>query len=209
MKGKDIISAAVGSSFFAIPYLALATPIAPALVIGASAFAATELVLSSFKKKETLKDTNISLYEKINNAKKDNKKILDLIPKIDDESVRKSLSEINSTVDKIIKEIAKNPKKVSNIKNFFEYYLPVLVKIVDRYDEIENQGLVSSEGMSFMKKANVMIKDTNESFKTILSSLYQKDIMDTDAEMKIYNMMMKADGIVPDELTKKGRKNDE
>ena len=73
MKGKEFISAALGSAFFAVPYLALSTPLAPAIIIGVSAFGASELVFSSFKKKETLKDTNISLYEKISKSKKQNK----------------------------------------------------------------------------------------------------------------------------------------
>ena len=82
--------------------------------------------------------------------------------------------------------------------------MPVLVKIVNRYDEIENQRLVSSEGKNFMTKADKMIKGTNDAFKTILSSLYQKDIIDADAEMKVYDMMLKADGIVGDNLIMKG-----
>ena len=60
-----------------------------------------------------------------------------------------------------------------------------------------------------MKKADKMISDTNKSFKTILASLYQKDIMDADAEMKVYNMMLKADGIVDDNLIMKGDNNNE
>ena len=207
MKGKDIMSAALGSAFFAVPYVALATPILPAVAIGAAAFTASELVLSSFKPKETLKTTNITLYEKLTKAKKENKQIISLIPKIDSIEIRECLNHIHDTVDKIIKEIEKNPKKEKNIKNFFEYYLPVLVKITDRYDEIENQRLVSSEGKSFMKKADLMIKNTKDAFDTILASLYQKDIMDADAEMKIYDMMMDADGITSGELVMKGVKN--
>ena len=209
MKGKEVISAALGSAFFAVPYLALATPLAPALIIGCAALGASELVFSSIKKKETLKETNLTLYEKLSKAKKENKQILSLIPKIEDVEIRKCLNEINETVDKIIKEIEKNPKKEKGIKNFFDYYLPVTVKIIDRYDEIENQKLVSTEGKSFMKKADEMIKNTNESFKIILASLYQKDIMDIDADMKIYNMMLKADGITSDNsIMKVGKKNE-
>ena len=55
-----------------------------------------------------------------------------------------------------------------------------------------------------MSKAEKIISDSNKAFKQILSSLYQKDIMDTDADMKVYNMMMKADGIVEDGILKKG-----
>ncbi len=208
MKGKDLVSAALGSAFFAVPYVALATPIIPAVAIGAAAFTASELVFSSFKPKETLKTTNITLYEKLTKAKRENKQIINLIPKIDSMEIRDCLNHIHDTVDKIIKEIEKNPRKEKNIKNFFEYYLPVLVKITDRYDEIENQRLVSSEGKSFMKKANLMIKNTKDAFDTILASLYQKDIMDADAEMKIYDMMMNADGITSGDSIMKGVKNE-
>lgn len=207
MKGKDIVSALVGSSFFALPYIALATPLAPALAIGASAFVASELVLSSYKPKETLKTTNFNLYTKLNKAKKDNKKILDLIPKIDNMETRKNLNEINDTVNKIIKEVEKTPKKENNIKNFFDYYLPVLVKITDRYDEIENQRLVSTEGKEFINKADTMISNTKDAFNTILASLYEKDIMDADADMKIFDMMLKAEGITNDNsIMKQGKK---
>ena len=131
MKGKEIISAVVGSSFFALPYIALATPLAPALAIGAGAFVASELVLSSYKPKETLKDTNVSLYTKLNKAKKDNKKILELIPKIENMDTRKNLNEINDIVNKIIKEVEKRPKKADNIKNFFDYCMISLERFFD------------------------------------------------------------------------------
>ena len=55
-----------------------------------------------------------------------------------------------------------------------------------------------------MNKADKMIEDTKNAFKLLLSSLYQKDIMDADADMKVYELMMKADGIVEDNLLKKG-----
>lgn len=209
MKNKEIVSAVLGSTFFAVPYLALSITLLPSLAIGCAAFGASELMLSGIKGKETLKDTDKPLYLKINNARKQNKEISSMIPKVENVDTRKNLGEIKETVTKILDVIEKEPKKAKRIDNFFEYYLPVLVKIVNRYDEIENQRLVSSEGKDFMNKADKMIKDTNSSFKTILASLYQKDIMDADAEMKVYNMMLKADGIVDDNLIMKGDKKDE
>ena len=55
--------------------------------------------------------------------------------------------------------------------------------------------------------AERIISDTNKAFKTILSSLYAKDIMDTDADMKVYELMMKADGFVENDISRKGRDN--
>ena len=208
MKNKEIVSAVLGSAFFAIPYLGLSIALAPSLVIGCAAFGASELVFSGVKVKEKLKDTNRPLYLKISTAKKQNKEILNLIPKVENIDTRKNLNEIHDTVNEVLDVVENNPKKAGRIDNFFDYYLPVLIKIVNRYDEIENKKLSSKESKSFMEKADKMIKDTNKAFKSILDSLYQKDIMDADAEMKVYELMMKADGTVDDNILKKGEQDE-
>ncbi len=209
MKNKEVVSAIVGGTFFAIPYLGLSIALAPALAIGAAAFGASELVLSGVKGKETLRNTDRDLYTKLNVAKKQNKEIITLIPKVESLDTRKNLSSIHETVNKIISTIETNPGKAKKINNFFDYYLPVLIKIVNRYDEVENQRLISKEGKEFMAKADKMILDTKKAFEQILASLYQNDIMDADAEMKVYNLMLKADGIAGDNLIMKGSDEDE
>lgn len=209
MKNKEVVSAVVGASFFALPYLGLSVALTPALVIGCAAFGASELVLSSFKGKESLKDTNRTLYQKVQTARRQNKEILSLIPKVESGDTRKNLNEIHSTVDKILNTIENSPSKANRLNNFFDYYLPVLIKIVNRYDEVENQKLLSKEGKDFMIKADKMIEGTNNAFESILSSLYQKDIIDADADMKVYDMMLKADGIVDDNPIMKGSVKDE
>lgn len=209
MRNKEIVSAVVGSAFFAVPYVGLSIALGPALVIGCAAFGASELVLSSVKSKELLKDIDKPLYLKINTAKKQNKEILSLIPKVESDITKKNLKEIHETVDKIISTIENNPSKAKKINNFFDYYLPVLIKIVNKYDEVENQKLVSKDGKVFMSKADKMIGETNKAFESILSSLYQKDIMDADADMKVYDLMLKADGIVDDNLIMKGSDDNE
>ena len=204
MKNKEIVSAVLGSAFFAVPYLGLSVALAPSLLIGCAAFGASELMLSGVKEKMTLKDSNRSLYDKIESAKKQNKEIQSLIPKVEKIETKNNLKEIHETVNKILDEVSKKQNKAKKLNNFFDYYLPVLIKITKRYDEIENTRLTSKDEKSFMNKADRMISDTNNAFKTILSSLYENDIMDADADMKVYEMMMKADGIVEDNLLKKG-----
>ena len=146
MKNKEITSAILGSTFFAIPYIGLSVALAPSLVIGGCAFLASELMLSGVKAKEKLKDTNRSLYQKIVEARKEEKQIKGLIPKVEKQETKQDLKEINETINKILEEVQKNPKKEKSLNNFFDYYLPVLIKIVDRYDEVENQKLISSSG---------------------------------------------------------------
>ena len=194
MKNQGVVSAIVGGTFFAIPYLGLAIPFVPALAIGAAAFGATELIFAGSKRLDSLKETNRPLYDRLEKANKDNAYILSMIPKIDDNEVKEDLSEIHESTSKIINVVTKNPGKEKSISNFFDYYLPVLVKIVSRYDEIENQRLTSKDSKKFMNTTAEMIEEVNESFKKILASLYQAEIVDADAEMKVFNQMLKADG---------------
>ena len=192
MKNKEVVSAVIGGVFFAVPYLALSAPIIPSLIIGMTAFGAGELVLGDTKL--TLRDTNRNLYDVLEKAKKQNKHILDMIPMLEDEEIKKELNDIHDSVSKIISTVSKNPEKVDQTDNFFDYYLPVTIKIVDRYDEIENQKLSSKESKKFIQSTNKMINEINKSYKKILERLYQAEIVDMDAEMKVFNSLLKADG---------------
>ena len=66
--------------------------------------------------------------------------------------------------------------------------------MLKKYDEIENQRLISDEGKEFMLQAKKMIQDINRSFKKQLAMLYQSELIDADAEMKVFEAMLKADG---------------
>lgn len=207
MKNKEVVSAVLGGAFFAVPYLALSVPILPSVLIGAAAFGAGELVFGDYKL--TLKETNRSLYQMLEDAKKQNKHIIDMIPMIEDQSIQKELNEINDSITKIIDTISKDPKKVDQTDNFFDYYLPITVKLVDRYDEIENQKLSSAESKKFFASTDKMVKEINKAYKKILANLYKKELVDMDAEMKVFNSLLKADGYHDDLHSEKEEVKDE
>ena len=200
IKNKEVISAIAGSSFFAVPYLTLAVPFIPSLLIGAAAFTAGELILTSDNKGEKI--VYEKLDKKIDIARNDSKAIYDMRKKIDDNDIVKYISEICDNANKIINTIEKDNKKIRNINNFFDYYLPVTLSIIKRYDEIENQDLSSKEMKEFTKNTKEMLKTADEAFSKILDSLYQNDIINIDADMKVFNSMLKADGFDDEEIIK-------
>ena len=117
-----------------------------------------------------------------------------MIPKIEDDKMKANIKEIYSTVENIINTVEKKPNKYKKMNNFFNYYLPVTINILNKYDEIENQRLETSESKKFMMQTKNMINKINVAFKNQLSNLYQSEIVDTDAEMKVFDSMLKADG---------------
>lgn len=193
MKGP-IISAAIGAAFFAIPYIGLGVSILPSLGIGVVAFGAGNLLLSESKKEEE-PDSTKSFYDMLNDAKKQNAQIYDMINKVEDKNLQNNIKELHDTASKIIDTISKNPGKLNQTNSFFNYYLPVTLKILVKYDDIENQRLESQDSQNFMKSTENMISKINKSFKVQLSNLYQSDMIDTDAEMKVFESMLKSEGI--------------
>lgn len=167
----------------------------PSLVIGASAFGAGELILS---KTEKTKQEKLNIYEALNEAKNTNTKIQKMVSQVENSELAKNISEIHVTVSKIIETVEKKPDSYKKMNNFFNYYLPVTINILTKYDEIENQRLNSEESIAFMKNTEKMINKIKEAFKKQLGNLYQSDMIDTDAEMKVFDTMLKADGYDPE-----------
>lgn len=199
IKGS-IISAILGAAFFAIPYIGLNISLVPSLIIGVAAFGAGSLILSDSSKKEidlTEEATNSkkSFDEMIEKAKKQNAEIYFMIDKVENKELQKNIAEIHDTVEKIIDTISASPEKLEKMHTFFDYYLPVTLKILINYDTIENQDLESSESKKFMESAEEMVAKINKSFEVQLSNLYQSDMIDTDAEMKVFENMLKSEGM--------------
>ena len=117
-----------------------------------------------------------------------------MIEKIEDKDIKDDIREIYRISNKIINTISKNPAKQKKANNFFQYYLPVTLKILKKYDEIENQRLESNDGKEYMKNTKNMVETIKKSFNEQLSNLYQADMIDTDADIKVFKTMLKTDG---------------
>ena len=92
--------------------------------------------------------------------------------------------------------IIEKPEKIKKIRNFLSYYLPVTKKILERYDEIENQKLTTTETKKFMNSVEEMIAKIKTAFEEQLSNIYQTEMIDTDAELKVFETMLKSDGFI-------------
>lgn len=132
--------------------------------------------------------------ETIADAKNKSKEINSFKLRIEDEELVEYIEQIHTTVEKIIHTIETKPEKYKKANNFFNYYLPTTLNILNKYDEIENQRLSSDESKKLMKSIKNMMQKINEAYKKQLSNLYQAEIIDTDAEVKVLDSILKADG---------------
>lgn len=196
MKKGYIYSAIVGGTFFAIPYLALGTELIPALVIGAAAYGAGALITKGTERKFDISTNKQNLYDILKEAKEQTSQINYLSKQLEDHKLVENVKQICETSNKIIDTLSKKPEKLGQANNFLKYYLPVTIKILTRYDEIENQKLNTPETNKFMKSVQDMMEKIKNAFNEQLNNMYQAEIIDTDAEIKVFEGMLKADGFI-------------
>ena len=197
MKKNYIYSAILGGAFFAVPYVALGIELLPSLAISAAAYGAGTLIFKDRNKLDLSIDKK-NLYDILKEAKEETLQISDISKQIEDKEVVQNIEQICDISNKIIDTLSKNPNKLGQARNFLNYYLPVTIKILTRYDEIENQRLNTTESKEFMESVKKMTEKIKNAFNEQLNNMYQTEMIDTDAEIKVFESMLKSDGFLDD-----------
>ena len=197
MKKGYIYSAIIGGAFFAVPYLALGIELLPSVVIGVAAYGAGAMVVNGLEKnKLDISTDKQNLYDILKEAKDRTSQINHISKQLEDKKLTENVVEICDTSNKIIDALSKKPEKLGQANNFLKYYLPVTIKILNRYDEIENQSLNTPESNKFMKSVQDMTEKIKDAFHEQLNNMYQSEMIDTDAEIKVFESMLKSDGFI-------------
>ena len=197
MKKNYIYSAILGGAFFAVPYVALGIELLPSLAISAVAYGAGTLIFKDRSKLDLSIDKK-NLYDILKEAKEETLQISNISKQIEDKEVVENIEQICDISNKIIDTLSKNPNKLGQARNFLNYYLPVTIKILTRYDEIENQRLNTIESKEFMESVKKMTEKIKNAFNEQLNNMYQTEMIDTDAEIKVFESMLKSDGFLDD-----------
>ena len=181
----------------------------PSAAIGVAAYSAGMLLFNDKTKIDISSNITLGDKEALNEAKELVKRMDEVIYKLEDPKLVQNAKQICSTSNKIIETVEKKPNKLKNVRNFLNYYLPVTLKILERYDEIENQKLTTNSAKKFMSSVEEMVEKIKDAFEKQLSSIYQEEIVDTDAELKVFESMLKTDGFVDEiNLERKEDKNE-
>lgn len=197
MKKGYIYAAIIGGAFFAVPYLGLGIELIPSLAISATAYGAGTLIFKGVNKnKLDLSGNKQNLYDILKKAKEMTSQINSISKQLEDGKLVENVNKICDTSNKIIDTLSKNPNKLGQANNFLNYYLPVTIKILSRYDEIENQKLNTAESKKFMKSVQEMTEKIKDAFNEQLNNMYQTEMIDTDAEIKVFETMLKSDGFL-------------
>ena len=140
-------------------------------------------------------EENQKLNKQLNDLRKLKLSIHELRKIYDDISneteIKKNLKNIIIVSDKIYKEVVVNTGKLYKIRNFNNYYIITVQKVLKQYINLKSKKVTTEETENLYIKIESFIQNVSKSFEKIYNSLFEDVVLDIDTEIKIMMDEMK------------------
>ena len=116
----------------------------------------------------------------------------DRIPGVD---VSNKIYKIEDITGRILSRVEEHPSSVDDIKQLMKYYLPMTIKLLTAYAEMDEQP-VKVENIDKSKKEIENVLDSlNDAFSKLLDDLYKDTAWDISSDVSVLNAMLKREGL--------------
>lgn len=110
---------------------------------------------------------------------------------IPDKVLSDSMDIMETAGRKIVKTVEKNPDKAQQIDRFSRYYLPEIVKLMQVYVELEENG-ASDQVLTELRRNSIT---TANAFENLLDSLYSSEVMDLSTDIEVLDSILKSQNL--------------
>ena len=104
--------------------------------------------------------------------------------------------EITDIGDKILAVLKQKPDSVAGVRQFLNYYLPTLGKILGTYVRVEESGSMTDE---LTGNTLIHLGEIRKAMEKQYDSLFDNDKLDLSVDMEALTLACKRDGLLEDE----------
>ena len=119
------------------------------------------------------------------------------------EEISMKLDKISNVSEEILKQIEKNPKKVEEVNKFINHYLPITLKLINSYEELNAQSLQGEN----IQKAKIEIEESidliNKAFENLLDDLFEDIRLDISTDISVLKTLFKQEGLGEEDFKNK------
>lgn len=144
-------------------------------------------------RKETKPEVKPTVQEETSRAKGFVETIDQLNTAIPDEEITNGLYETSALLKQIGIVEEKFPDSKNKLEKLYEYYLPILIKILNQYKNLQNTN--SPQLPETKDKLNKSIVLINDAMKTITATLTEDDVLNLNADISTLEAVLKKDGL--------------
>ena len=103
-----------------------------------------------------------------------------------------SISDISS---KILSALTQKPKKVTQVYNFYDYYMSLVLKLLERYAYLEKKKDKTDNENKFLEKCETYLINIENEFKKQLDNMYKTSELDIEKEIKLFESICTIEGL--------------
>ena len=119
------------------------------------------------------------LKKSINNHKRTNININDNTGKF-----KENIKEVIDLLSRTYEEVFNNLSHVGKIKNYGDIYLPMIIKLIDKYNSLKKKNINTQATQNFYSKIENLSETLVKHFKEKYNSIFDDEIVINDAELK-------------------------
>ena len=111
---------------------------------------------------------------------------------IEDNDISNGLYYCSNQLKYLQKLLDEYPDENNKIKKLHDYYLPILLDILENYCKVSK----TQDASNLQKKLNQTLVLVNEAIKNITQSLFDKEKINLKADMNVLESLLKKDGVI-------------
>lgn len=116
--------------------------------------------------------------------------------KVKERDILSLCREITDTGDRILSALKQKPDAVSDARQFLNYYLPTLGKILTSYVRLEESGSLTDE---LKNSTATHLGEIRKAMEKQYNSLFDEDKLDLTVDMEALTLACKRDGLLDEE----------
>jgi 5-bromo-4-chloroindolyl phosphate hydrolysis protein len=160
-----------------------------------AAFAGTAGLFLFRSKRPAVAAAENSQKEALAGGRAKQRQIAALGARIRNTAVAGKVREVDAMVGKVLDTIESDPGKISQARQFLDYYLDTVVKILTIYTELESKGITHGDIQEALAKAEASLDTIRSAFENQLAKLLAGDVMDLGAELDLLQKTITMEGL--------------
>jgi hypothetical protein len=125
------------------------------------------------------------------------KEIGEVNARIDRRELSEKIAKLEGICRQIFREVQRRPQKAPVIRRSLEYYLPVVLKLLDSYDNMEGQQVQGGTVQSTMAKIESIMDTVLAAFHNQMDGLYKDEALDISTDITVLQGMLTQEGLLP------------
>ena len=121
------------------------------------------------------------------------------------EEISSKISRMELIIAKIFERTKAHPEIIPDLNRLMDYYLPMTVKLLNAYEEMDSQPVQGENITSSKREIEETIDTLNIAFEKLLDSVFEDTAMDVSSDISVLNTVLAQEGLTEDELTRMRR----